>query len=223
MSKLTNFNRPDGGVCSGYYCASSVDSKAPGIVVIQEWWGLNKQIKEIADRLAEQGYRVLVPDLYQGKVTLEATEAEHLMNALDFGDAATQNIRGATQFLKQQSSSVAIMGFCMGGALTILSAIHVPEATAAICWYGVPPSEAGDVSAISIPLQGHFALEDSFFPTSQVDDLENRLQEGQVPYEFYRYSAKHAFANEYGDGYSPEAFEQAWRRTLKFLSTYSKP
>lgn len=220
MREFKTFKRPDGKSCSGYYCNNSEDEKNPAIVVIQEWWGINEQIKGIAHRLAEQGYRVLVPDLYQGKVTLEVAEAEHLMSSLDFGDAATQNIRGAIQFLKQQSSEVAVMGFCMGGALTILTAVHVPETDLAICWYGVPPVEAGDTRTISIPFQGHFAVEDSFFPIEQVDNLEIRLKEGKVSYKLYRYQAEHAFANENGNSYSSEAFQQAWTRTLRFLSEH---
>lgn len=217
-SELITFQRPDGQVCSGYYNDS--DSSAPGVVVIQEWWGLNDQIKGIADRLVNQGYRVLVPDLYRGKVTLEVAEAEHLMSNLDFGEATTQNIRGAVQFLKQQSSEVAVMGFCMGGALTVLSAVHVPEIDAAVCWYGVPPAEAGDTRMISIPFQGHFALEDIFFPPEQVDALEAKLKEGNVVHEFYRYQAQHAFANENNDSYDPQSFQQAWMRALNFLSKH---
>lgn len=220
MNEYKLFKRPDGKTCSGYYCTKSNDESIPAIVVIQEWWGINDQIKGIANRLADQGYRVLIPDLYKGRVTLEASEAEHLMHGLDFSDAATQDIHGAIRFLKQQSSEVAVIGFCMGGALTILSSVHVPEVDLAICWYGLAPSEAGDARTISIPFQGHFATEDSFFPLDQVDDFESRLKEGKVLYELYRYQAGHAFANEDGDSYNPEAFQQAWERTLNFLSVY---
>src|SRR5882672_11329031 len=101
MSQTITFKRPDGKECSGFYVEPSAGSKAPGVVVIQEWWGLTDQIKGVADRLAGAGYRTLVPDLYRGKLSLEAKEAEHLMNGLNFGDAAAQDIRGAVQHLKQ--------------------------------------------------------------------------------------------------------------------------
>lgn len=218
MSELITFKRPDAQSCKGYYTVST--GIGAGVVLIQEWWGLNDQIKGLADRLAAQGYRVLVPDLYEGKVTVEAAEAEHLMNNLDFSDAATQNIRGAVQFLKQGSSQVGVMGFCMGGALTVLSAVHISEVDAAVCWYGVPPAEAGDTRTISIPFQGHFALDDVFFPIEQVDALEARLNEGGVNYEFYRYQAQHAFANENNDSYDSDAFQQAWERSSEFLSKH---
>src|SRR4026208_57292 len=134
MGKMISFKRPDGQSVNGYLAepakdpsASARKSGAPGVVVIQEWWGLNDQIKGVADRLANAGYRALVPDLYRGKLGLDAKEAEHLMTNLNFGDAASQDVRGAAQYLKQTSSKVAVTGFCMGGALTILAAANVPE------------------------------------------------------------------------------------------------
>lgn len=222
MGDLITFPRPDGSLCKGYYAEPAQGPSAPGVVMIQEWWGLNDQIKGMADQLTAAGYRVLVPDLYRGKVTLEVAEAQHLMNELDFGDAATQDIRGAAQSLKDQSTSVAVMGFCMGGALTILAAMHVPELNAAVCWYGVPPTTAGDPSTIKLPLQGHFALEDGFFPPTQVNELEASLKQGGVTYEFYRYQAEHAFANQNNASYDPEATQQAWQRSLDFLATHLK-
>src|SRR5712691_214876 len=112
MGTIIQFKRPDGQQCSVYYAEPKNDGKAPGIVVIQEWWGLNDQIKGVADQLAQAGYRALVPDLYRGKVALEANEAEHLMKGLNFGDAAGQDVRGAVQYLKQSSPKVAVMGYC---------------------------------------------------------------------------------------------------------------
>jgi len=94
---MITFKRPDGKECSGFYAEPSSGNRAPAMVVIQEWWGLNDQIKGVANRLAAAGYRALVPDLYRGKVGLDAKEAEHLMSNLNFGDAATQDIRGAVQ------------------------------------------------------------------------------------------------------------------------------
>lgn len=222
MGKKIIFKRPDGKESTGYYAIPSAGEKAPGVVIIQEWWGLNDQIKGVANRLAEIQYRALVPDLYKGTVTLEVAEAEHLMGNLDFGDAATQEIRGAVQYLKENSSKVAVLGFCMGGALSILTAVHVKEANAVVCWYGIPPEEAADPSTIKIPLQGHFAQEDEFFPPTQVDALEARLKKGNATYEIYRYQAKHAFGNETGDNHDPEATKLAWQRTVDFLAKHIK-
>lgn len=224
MSKMIGYKRPDGESVEGYL-AEPASQNAPGIVVIQEWWGLNDQIKGVAGKLAAAGYRALVPDLYRGKVALEAHEAEHLMKGLNFGDAAGQDVRGAVQYLKASGSArVAVTGFCMGGALTVLATANVPELDAAVIWYGVPPLEYVDAAKIKIPLMGHFAIHDTAFPIAQVDALEKKLQQAKVSFEFHRYDAKHAFANETADSkhldflkYNPAAAELAWRRTMEFL------
>ena len=216
MATIT-FNRPDGKPVNGYYTEPVDGGSAHGIVVIQEWWGVNEQIRAAADRLAVAGYRALVPDLYRGKVTVETEEAQHLMESVDFGDAAGQDIRGAVQYLKENSPTVGITGFCMGGALTLLSAVHVPEADAAATWYGFPPLEYIDPTKIQMPLLGHFALDDAFFPISTVDELEKKLRSGGVKFEFLRYKAGHAFAHEGGPNYNRDAAELAWQRTLDFF------
>ena len=217
MGMTVSYRRPDGKECSAYYAAPAAQGAAPGIVVIQEWWGLNEQIKGVAERLAQAGYRALVPDLFRGKVTLDVAEAEHLMAGLDFLDAATQDVSGAVQFLKGDGAKVGVMGFCMGGAVAMLAAVHVPQADAVVSWYGVPPDEAGDTRTIKAPLQGHFALNDQFFPPERVDALEALLKEGGVPYEFHHYAAGHAFANETGPNHDPQAAQLAWQRTMDFL------
>jgi carboxymethylenebutenolidase len=220
---MITFKRPDGKECSGFYVEPNTGNTAPGVVVIQEWWGLNDQIKGVANLLAASGYRALVPDLYRGKVGLDAKEAEHLMGNLNFGDAASQDVRGAVQYLKQSSPKVAVTGFCMGGALTLLSSVHVPEEDAAAAWYGCPPLEYVDATKIKIPIMAHWALDDAFFPLKQVDGLEEKLKAAHVNYEFYRYEAKHAFANEtlkdssLPIAYNAAAAEAAWSRTLTFL------
>lgn len=222
----TSFKRPDGKTLNGYLAEPKAGKNAPGVVVIQEWWGLNDQIRGVADKLAGAGYRALVPDLYRGKSALEAKEAEHLMNGLDFADAAGQDVRGAVQYLKSTGSKKAgVTGFCMGGALTLLAAVNAPEADAAVAWYGFPPLEYVDASKIKAPLMGHWATQDQFFPIGKVDELEKKLRAANVKFEFHRYDAKHAFANETADSkglpplkHDPKAAEQAWKRTLDFFA-----
>src|SRR3989440_11685508 len=135
MAKTVSFNRPDGKSVNGYR-AGPAGGKGPAMVVIQEWWGMNDQIRGVAERLAKAGYRALVPDLYRGKTAVDAKEANHLMTELNFGDAAGQDIRGAVQYLKKGSTKVGVTGFCMGGALTVLSAVNVPEMGAGVLWDG---------------------------------------------------------------------------------------
>jgi carboxymethylenebutenolidase len=225
MGRSVSFNRPDGKSVNGYLAEPKGGAKAPGMVVIQEWWGMNDQIRGVADKLAAAGYRALVPDLYRGKSTVEAKEAEHLMKGLNFGDAAGQDIRGAVRFLKTESQKVGVTGFCMGGALTLLSACNVPEASAGVIWYGYPPLEYVDASKIKVPLLGHFATRDQAFPIGTVDELEKKLRAASVKFEFHRYDAKHAFANETANEkglemleYNPRAAATAWDRTMDFLA-----
>ena len=224
MGKTISYKRPDGKSVNGYL-AEPAGGKGPGVVVIQEWWGLNDQIRGVADMLAKAGYRALVPDLYRGKATVDAKEAEHLMTGLNFGDAAGQDIRGAVQFLKQDSAKVGVTGFCMGGALTVLAAVNVPEADATVPWYGFPPLEYVDASKVKAPMLGHYATKDEFFPIAKADELEKKLRTAGAKVEFHKYDAKHAFANETANEkklppleYNPKAAEQAWKRTMDFLA-----
>jgi len=225
MGTMVSFQRPDGQTVQGYLAEPAQAKDAPAIVVIQEWWGLNAQIRGVADRLAFAGYQALVPDLYCGKLTVEAEEAHHLMTGLNFGDAASQDIRGAVQFLKTRAPKVGITGFCMGGALTLLSLCQSPEADAGVVWYGCPPLEYIDASVIRVPVMGHWATQDEFFKIETVDALEAKLNAAGVGFEFHRYLAHHAFANETAVGLSRTPAtqfdavwaQQAWDRSLRFF------
>jgi len=228
MATTISFNRPDGKKVDGYLAEPPDAANAAGIVVIQEWWGVNQQIRGVADRLAAAGYRALVPDLFRGKSTVEAEEAHHLMTGLNFADAASQDIRGAVQFLKAHSSKVGVTGFCMGGALTLLAACMAPEIDAAVVWYGFPPLEYIDASKIKAPLQGHWATQDEFFKIAAVDQLEDKLRAAKVTHDFHRYLARHAFANETAVGphripetqYDAVWSQQAWDRSFRFLGRW---
>jgi carboxymethylenebutenolidase len=225
MGSNVNFKRPDGQSLQGYLAEPRQPTGAPAIVVIQEWWGINAQIRGVADRLAHAGYVALVPDLFRGKSTVEAKEAEHLMNSLNFADAASQDVRGAVQWLKARGGKVGVTGFCMGGALALLAAAASPEIEACVVWYGYPPLEYLDAARIKAPLLAHWGTQDTVFPIGGVDSLEAKLREGGMDFEFHRYLAHHAFANETAVGpgripftqYDPVWAEQAWDRTFRFL------
>lgn len=228
MGKTVSFNRPDGKTVSGYLAEPADTVAAPGIVVIQEWWGVNEQIRGVAERLAVAGYIALVPDLYRGKLTVEAEEAHHLMTGLNFSDAASQDIRGAVQYLKTRTAKVGVTGFCMGGALALLSVSMSPEIAAAVVWYGCPPLEYLDISKIKAPLQGHWATQDQFFPIAVIDQLEDKLRTARLNVEFHRYLAHHAFANETAVGpgripgtqYDTVWSRQAWDRAFRFFGRW---
>lgn len=228
MGTIVSFQRPDGATVQGYLAESTEGAAGPAVVVIQEWWGLNDQIRGVADRLARAGYHALVPDLYRGKSTVEAEEAHHLMGGLNFGEAASQDIRGAVQFLKARGGKVGITGFCMGGALTVLSMTMSPEADAGVVWYGLPPLEFVNAANIRAPLMAHWAEQDAAFAIAGVDALEKKLAEAGVAYTGHRYLAHHAFANETAQGprrypftqYDAAWAEVAWDRTLRFFGRH---
>jgi len=215
MGTMIEFARPDGGKTKGYLATAG--QGRPGIVVIQEWWGLNDQICGVADRFARAGYNALAPDLYKGRLTTQPDEANHLMTGLDFADATHQDLRGAARHLQSQSGRVAVMGYCMGGALTIAAAVHVREFSAGVCFYGIPPKAFADPAKIRMPLQGHFANRDDWCTPAAVDDLERTLKTAGVRHEIYRYDAAHAFANERSAAYDVACANQAWERMAAFL------
>ena len=218
MGAMIDFARSDGAKTKGYLAMA--DKGAHGVVVIQEWWGLNDQICGVADRFARAGYNALAPDLYKGRVTASVDEANHLMTGLDFADATQQDLRGAAQHLKAQSGDLAVMGFCMGGALTIAAAVHIPEFDAAVCFYGIPPKEFADPAKVRIPLQGHFANRDDWCTPAAVDEFERALRTTGIMHEIYRYDAAHAFANERSAAYDVACANQAWDRMEAFLRSH---
>jgi carboxymethylenebutenolidase len=215
MGRMIEFVRPDGGKTKGYLATAG--QGRPGIVVIQEWWGLNDQICGVADRFTRAGYNALAPDLYKGRLTTKPDEANHLMTGLDFADATHQDLRGAAQHLQAQSGRVAVMGYCMGGALTIAAAVHIPEFAAGVCFYGIPPKAFADPAKIGMPLQGHFATKDDWCTPAAVDDLERTLKTAGIRHAIYRYDAAHAFANERSAAYDVGCANQAWEHMAAFL------
>jgi carboxymethylenebutenolidase len=228
MAKTVTFKRPDGQIIQGYLAEPEHATGAAALVVVQEWWGVNEQIRGVADRLASAGYIALVPDLFRGKSTVEAEEANHLMTGLNFGDAASQDVRGAVQFLKTRSDKVGVTGFCMGGAVALLSLCVAPEIDAGVVWYGCPPLEYIDATKIRAPMQAHWATQDEYFPIATIDPLEAKLREAGVNFEFHRYLARHAFANETAVGpgrtpstqYDPVWSQRAWDRTFSFFGRW---
>jgi carboxymethylenebutenolidase len=223
MGSRITFKRPDGKEAAGYHAAASAGS-APGLVVIQEWWGLNDQIKGICDRFAAAGFNVIAPDLYAGRVVpyhdREAANKE--MTSLNFLEATDQIVRGAAQKLKAEGAAkVGITGFCMGGAMTILGAARVPEFSAGVVFYGLPPAAAAGPADVKIPIEGHFALHDDWCTPDAVIHFAEGLAKAHKPAEFFSYEAHHGFMNEARpDVHQAKAAEEAWGRTLKFFKAH---
>jgi carboxymethylenebutenolidase len=223
MGHMMEFPRPDGKRAPGYFTAPHHHEGLPGIVMLEEWWGVTDHIKKTADELADAGFRVLVPDLFRGRVASTANEAEHQMQSLDFGEAATQDARGAVECLGLNKAKVGIIGFCMGGALAMLEAMYDPNVASVVSFYGFPPPEAGEAGLIKVPFQGHWATHDEFFDIKNVDNVEASLKKAGTPYEFFRYDAQHAFHNPNQPGhaglghYKADLAKLAWDRTIDFF------
>ena len=218
MGDPVTFRCPDGSTCAGYL-AEAADARA-GIVVLQEWWGLNDQIRGVAERFAAAGITALAPDLYQGRVTADPDEANHLMTGLDWPGASAVEVRGALQHLKADLAKVAVTGFCMGGALTIIAAAKLPECDAAVCFYGIPPEDKAHPAEMAVPFQGHFADRDHWCTPEAVDRLEAALGAAAIPWEVHRYAAAHGFFDETAEAYDVAAADASWARTLEFLKTH---
>lgn len=220
MGQLIDLTRPDGGTFAAY--VSDLDPAKPSVIVLQEWWGLNDHIKWIVDRVAgEGGFNAIAPDLYHGRVTGDPDEASHMMNNLDFPGAVHQDIVATRDYLKTKGGKVGIMGFCMGGALTIAAAARLDGFAAAVCYYGVPPKAFADPKDIKIPFQGHFGSQDDWVTPQVVSEIQIAMVGAGNPPELFSYEADHAFFNKTRpEVYKAEIAEQSFARTLAFFKTH---
>ncbi len=225
MGELVDF--PSNGHGASGYLAVPEGGSGPGLIVIQEWWGLVPHITDLCDRFAAEGFVALAPDLYHGETTTEPDEAGKLMMALNLTKAA-QDLSGAVAFLQGHDAvtgnKLGVTGFCMGGGLTLTVACQQPDAFGAVVpWYGlIPwPEAAPDWSALEAPVLGHYAGGDEFFTAEAARDLEATLRGLGKSATLYVYDgADHAFFNDTRpEVYDAEAAATAWERTLEFLHT----
>ncbi|MBG01766.1 MAG: hydrolase [Acidimicrobiaceae bacterium] len=219
---------PVNGTIAGGYLATAKSGSGSGVLVLQEWWGLVPQIKGVCDRLAEQGFTALAPDLYHGEFAqhTEMDKAGELMSSLP-PDRAARDMGGAIDHLLGldacTSSQVGVVGFCMGGMLTLMvSAIESDRVSVAAPYYGAPLGDgAPDWKGLTAKVEGHFAAHDDFFPSDAIKDLESQLRDLGKDVTFHIYDdTGHAFANEEDvlGTYNQEASEIAWERTISLLS-----
>ena len=198
------------------------EAKVPGVVVIQEWWGVNDQIKRTCQRWAEEGFIAVAPDLYHGKVIPigQSAAAEAAMKALDFGRAVKEIGETVAKLLAHPrcNGKVAVTGYCLGGALTLATAVNVRGLAAVVPFYGLP----GDLdwSKVDAPIQAHFATHDDW---ATVDGARKVEQAVKVPMELHVYDAQHAFCNdERPEVYNADACRQAWGRAVAFVRAHTK-
>jgi carboxymethylenebutenolidase len=215
----------NGGTAKGYL-ATPASGSGPGIVVIQEWWGLTNQIRGVADRLAARGYVALAPDLWRGKVATEPDEAGKLMMALNV-DLAAKDLRGAAQYLGQQPAvgtrPIGVIGFCMGGQLALYAATVAPQIAAVVNCYGIHPNVKPDFGKTRAPVLGVFGGKDAFVPAEVITALDKQLDDAGIEHAFHTYpDADHAFLNEHNPHYEQSRAEDAWGKIDAFLDRHLK-
>lgn len=209
----------NGGTASGYL-ARPEGGSGKGVVVIQEWWGLNDNIKGIADRFAAEGFVALAPDLYHGTVTNEPDEAGKMLMALNI-EQAEADLRGSVNYLKDLTGGpVGTVGFCMGGALSLFAACKNGEAVGAcVDFYGGHPAVRYDWAGLKAPFLGIWAEHDDFV-NPNIPNIESGVKASGVSYEAVTYpGTQHAFFNDehVGTSYNAEAADDAWQKTLAFF------
>ena len=210
----------------GYLAQPEEAGSYPGVVVIQEWWGLVPHIKAVAERFAREGFVALAPDLYHGQSASEPDEARKLAMALD-APRAVQEIAAAARYLKKSQSAarVGVVGWCMGGGLALSTAAqHSDLVAAAVAFYGRPLT-AGDAAKLTVPVLGLYAEHDHGIPVEAVRAFEENLEQQGVPHEIHLYAGtQHAFFNETRPQiYNAAAAQDAWQKTLAWFWKYLIP
>jgi carboxymethylenebutenolidase len=209
----------NGSNASGFLARPDGDGPFPGVIVIQEWWGLNDNIKDIAQRFAREGFAAFAPDLYHGKVVAEPDEAQKLMMALDMPRASKELVK-ATEYLAQQpymeGRGIGATGFCMGGGLALTLASDTPLIKAVAPFYGMNPSPAERLQNIQGPVVATYAEHDGWIQPSVHDELREHLTKAGRPVDIKVYpGTEHGFFNDTRpEVHKPAASQDAWERMI---------
>ena len=214
--------KANGSTAAGYLAVPE-SGGGPGVVVLQEWWGLDDHIRSLCDRLAAEGFVALAPDLYHGETTDAPDEAQQKMMAMSMAVAETE-MSGAVDFLAAHDattgSGIGSIGFCLGGGLAVWAAAINPKIRAVVSFYYVMAHGKPDFARIEAPVLGHFGTADDFIPLEASEALLKELREAGVAAEFVFYEgAGHAFLNDTNrlGTYDPDAAARAWQRSVEFL------
>ena len=204
------------------YLAVPASGSGPGVIVIQEWWGLVPHIRDVCDRLAAEGFAALSPDLYHGETTTSPDDAGQMMMALQI-DRAEQDLQGAVQFLlghpAASTQKVGCVGFCMGGQLALYAASKNPAVGACVDYYGIHPNVHPEFENIQAPILGFFGEEDTFVTPDAVGKLEEQLKAQGKSVDFTIFpGVGHAFFNDSRqDVYHAESAQKSWDSMLGFF------
>jgi carboxymethylenebutenolidase len=223
MTTTVSFEGPSGSNVSGELAEPSGSDRAPAVVLVQEYWGVNAHVKSLAERLAKEGFLVVAPDLYHGKIAKDAGEAAKLMTELDTIEAMKE-IGAAVAFLKEHprgNGKVGIIGFCLGGALSFAAACHVEGLSAVVPFYGVPPAEKVDYAKVSAPILAHFAKRDEWATVAKGEDIKKQCEAHGTSMQLEVYDAGHAFMNDTRpEAYDDKSAKLAWQRSVDFLKKH---
>ena len=209
----------------GYFSApSDVLEPLPALIVIHEWWGLNDNVRAMADRLAGEGYMVLAVDLYNGKTATSPGEARVMMlEVVEDPERARENIRGAYEFLVTAGApKIGSLGWCFGGGWSLNTAQLFPdELAASVIYYGQVTDDEDKLRPINAPILGLFGAEDTGISVDSVEAFRAALQRLRKEHEIHIYpGAGHAFANPTGTNYNADAATDAWNKTIEFLNRH---
>jgi carboxymethylenebutenolidase len=216
---------PANGSTAQGYLSLPAAGKGPGILVIQEWWGLVNHIKNVCDRFAAEGFSALAPDLYHGQTASEPDEAEKLFMALNIAQAE-KDLKGAARYLAGHSSTAKLgaVGFCMGGQLALFAATLNPSIGATVNFYGIHPNVKPDYTKLAGPVLGLYAEKDGFVSPQVAKDVDRAIKGAGKSSEIHIYpGVDHAFFNDENAGaYDKTAAADAWRRVLAFFRQHVK-
>ena len=221
--KMVEF--PTNGHMTKGYLATPAAGKGPGVLVIQEWWGLVPHIKSVCDRFAAEGFSALAPDMYHGETASEPDAAGKLFMALNIAQAE-KDLAGAAKYLAGHSSTskLGVVGFCMGGQLALFAGCVASNIGAVVDFYGVHPNVHPDYSQLSGPVLGIFAEKDAFVTPATAREVEAAIKKAGKPVEIHIYpGVDHAFFNdENKQAYNKQSADDAWRRTLAHFRAHVK-
>ena len=206
---------------NGYLAKPTESGQYPGIIMIHEWWGLNDNVRDMADKLASHGYVVFAVDLYDGQVATTADEARQLRSSFE-DKYWVENMNVAVQYIQEQHSpeKIGSIGWCFGGGQSLNLALNNNDMDATVIYYGSLVTEPQTLSVIDWPILGIFAELDQGIPPAQVNEFESALNEVGITNDIHIYpGVNHAFANPSGERYAPEASMDAWQKTIEFFET----
>ncbi len=209
---------------TGFLAKPEGEGTYPGVVLIHEWWGLNDNIKNSAQKLAKEGYVVLAVDLYNGQVASTSSEAQALVGSVDL-NAAIDNMQAAVAYLRteQNAPKVGSWGWCFGGGKSLQLAVSGEDLDATVLYYGQPITDQSQINKIDWPVLGIFGEEDQSISVAKVLEFQHALEITKKTHEIFIYpNVGHAFANPSNANYAPDATADAWAKTIAFLNANLK-